>query len=48
MPGYLDKTFVRFKHENPMKIQNSPHPHVISQYGAKTQYAEEEIDSPHY
>ncbi len=46
MPGYLDKAFVRFKHEKPMKIQNSPHPHVIPQYGAKTQYAEEEIDSP--
>jgi hypothetical protein len=46
MPGYLDKTFVRFKHETPMKIQNSPHPHVIPQYGLKTQYASEEIDSP--
>ena len=46
MPGYLYKAFVGFKHEKPMKIQNSPHPHVIPQYGAKTQYAEEEIDSP--
>jgi hypothetical protein len=49
MPGYLDKAFVRFKHEKPMKIQNSPHPHVIPQYGVKTQCAAEEIDSPpHY
>ena len=46
MPGYLNKAFVRFKHEKPMKIQNSLHPHVIPQYGAKTQYAAEEIDSP--
>ncbi len=46
MPGYLDKAFVRYKHEKPMKIQNSPHPHVIPQYGVKTQYAVEEIDSP--
>jgi hypothetical protein len=48
MPGYLDKAFVRFKHDKPMKIQNSPHPHVIPQYGVKAQYAAEEIDSPHY
>ncbi len=46
MPGYLDKAFVRFKHEKPMKIQNSPHPHVIPQYETNTQYAEEKIDSP--
>ena len=44
MPGYLDKAFVRFEDEKPMKIQTSSHPHVIPQYGAKTQYAE--IDSP--
>jgi hypothetical protein len=46
MLGYLNKAFVRFKHEKPMKTQNSPHPHIIPQYGAKTQYAAEEIDSP--
>jgi hypothetical protein len=46
MPGYLDKAFVRFNHERPMKIQNSPHPHVPPKYGAKTQYAVEEIESP--
>jgi len=28
-----------------MKIQNSPHPHVLPNYGAKTQYATEEINS---
>ena len=46
MPGYLDKAFVRFNHEPPMKIQNSPYPHVPPNYGAKTQYAVEEIESP--
>ena len=46
MPGYLDKAFVRFNHEPPMKIQNSPHPHVPPNYGAKTQYTVEEIESP--
>jgi hypothetical protein len=25
MPGYLDKTMTRFKHEIPTKVQNSPH-----------------------
>jgi hypothetical protein len=37
MPGYLSKAFVRFKHETPHKKQNSPHPHVIPNYGAKAQ-----------
>ncbi len=46
MPGYLKKAFVRFKHKKPDKIQNSPHPHVITNYGAKTQYAKEEDVSP--
>ena len=46
MPGYLEKAFTRFKHEAPEKIQNSPHPHVIPQYGAKTQYAKDDDESP--
>ena len=46
MPGYLDKAFVRFNHEKSMKIQNSSYPHVPSNYGAKIQYVEDEIDSP--
>jgi hypothetical protein len=36
MPGYLDKAFLKFKHVAPSKKQNSPHPHAIPQYGAKT------------
>ena len=46
MPGYLDKALVRFKHVAPEKIQNSPHPHVIPQYGTKTQYAKDDDVSP--
>jgi hypothetical protein len=46
MPGYLDKAFTRFKHEAPGKIQHSPHPHVVPQYGMKTQYATDGDDSP--
>ncbi len=40
MPGYLDKSFTRFKHERPPKNQNSPHPHIVPKYGAKAQYVE--------
>jgi hypothetical protein len=46
MPGYLDKAFLKFKHDAPSKKQNSPHPHAIPQYGAKTQYAESQDESP--
>ena len=40
------QSILRFNHEKPMKIQNSPHPHIPPNYGAKTQYAAEEIESP--
>jgi hypothetical protein len=46
MPGYIQKALIRFNHKIPDKIQNSPHPHMIPQYGAKTQYAKEEDVSP--
>jgi hypothetical protein len=46
MPGYLDKVFLKFKHVAPSKKQNSPHPHAIPQYGAKTRYAESQDESP--
>jgi hypothetical protein len=48
MPGYLDKVFLKFKHVAPSKKQNSPHPHAIPQYEAKTQYAESQDKSPFY
>jgi hypothetical protein len=46
MPGYLKKALIRFKHKTPDKIQNSLHPHMIPQYGAKTQYAKDDNLSP--
>jgi hypothetical protein len=46
MPGYLQKALTRFKHETPDKIQNSPHPHVIPQYRAKTQHTNDKDISP--
>jgi hypothetical protein len=46
MPGYLDKAFARFKHPKPTKIQRSPHPHVITKYGAKIQYVIKDAASP--
>ena len=46
MPGYLTKTLQCFKRPTPMKQQNSLHPHVTPQYGAKVQYMPEEDQSP--
>jgi hypothetical protein len=42
MPGYISKALQRFAHERPKRIQNSPHPHVVPNYGAKAQYVEED------
>ncbi len=39
MPGYFQMTLLWFKHQTPKTKQNSPHPHVKLQYGAKAQYA---------
>jgi hypothetical protein len=46
MPGYLAKTLQRFKYPTPTKQQNSPHPHVTPQYGAKVQYMPDDDQSP--
>jgi hypothetical protein len=46
MPGYLDKAILKSKHVASSKKQNSPHSHAIPQYGAKTQYAESQHESP--
>ncbi len=46
MPGCLGKAMICFGHEKPSKIQNSLHPHKITQYGAKIQYAEDKDESP--
>jgi hypothetical protein len=46
IPGYFDKALICFKHEAPKKKQNSPHPHVCPNYGAKEQYTKVEEDLP--
>ena len=46
MPGYLDKALLRFKHKMSKTKQNSPHPHVAPQYGAKAQYVEDADNFP--
>ena len=46
MPGYLSKALQRFKHDMPKSKQNSPHPHVAPQYGAKQQFTEDAEASP--
>jgi hypothetical protein len=45
MPGYIGKALQRFAHEWPRRLQNSPHPHVATTYGAKAQYVESEEPS---
>ncbi len=47
MPRYLEKAFLQFNHTPPKKKQNSPHPHVAPQYGAKIQYATDESPPLH-
>jgi hypothetical protein len=46
MPGYIQKALLQFKHQTPIAKQNSLHPHVKPQYGAKAQYATNEDTSP--
>jgi hypothetical protein len=46
MPDYLRKGMIQYKHSTLTKIQNSPHPHIDPQYGAKIQYTETEDESP--
>jgi hypothetical protein len=41
MPEYFQKALTRFNHKTPTEIQNSPHLHVIPQYGAKMQYVKD-------
>ncbi len=46
MPGYIQKAPLWLKHQTPKAKQNSPHPHVKPQYGAKEQYATNKDTSP--
>jgi hypothetical protein len=46
MPDYIPDALKRFNRERPKKKQDSPHPHMPINYGAKTQYAKEEVEEP--
>ncbi len=46
IPGYIQKALLWFKHKTPKTKQNSPHPHVKPQYGAKAQCATNKDTSP--
>eukprot|EP00979_Chaetoceros_neogracilis_P016968 scaffold10166_cov289-Chaetoceros_neogracile.AAC.1 len=45
MPGYVWKALIRFQHILPKKPQHSPHPHTPPTFGAKVQYAKENLES---
>ncbi len=46
MPGYIKKALLRFKQGKPKKMQNSPHPHTIPDYGNKIEYTADKDDTP--
>eukprot|EP00957_Ditylum_brightwellii_P187944 14309649-Ditylum_brightwellii.AAC.1 len=46
MPGYIDKARIKFGHPLPKRPQHAPHKHVPIQYGAKTQWVEEDLTEP--
>ena len=39
MPEYKEKRLKQFQHEQPIKQQDSTHPHTPPKFGAKVQYA---------
>jgi hypothetical protein len=45
MLGYIKKAILCFKHNKPKKMQSSPHPHTIPDYGNKIKYATDEDDT---
>ena len=45
MPDYVPDALTRFKRERPRKFQNAPHASTAIIYGAKQQFAKEEIES---
>ena len=46
MPGYVEQSLLRFKHQLPLKPQHQPYPHVPPKYGAKQQFPKHEYESP--
>ena len=45
MPGYVKKALTLFQHEQQCK-QNAPYPQARIKYGAKQQYAQQELSAP--
>ena len=45
-PDYIPDALKRFKRERPKKWQGPPHSHTKINYGAKQQFAKEELDEP--
>jgi Reverse transcriptase (RNA-dependent DNA polymerase) len=46
MPGYVESALQRFMHPIPEEPEHSPHAWMVPDYGASTQYAEPDDDSP--
>ena len=44
VPDYVPDALKHFKRKRPRKLQNAPHAHTPVNYGAKQQYAKEEIE----
>ena len=44
--SYVTDALTRFQHNNPLKPQHQPYPHIPPNYGVKAQYAEAEDVSP--
>ena len=45
MNWYINNIQVQFGHQDPNKPEHSPHTHRPIQYGAKEQYANDEVDT---
>ena len=45
MDGYINNVRVQFGHQDPKKPEHLPHKHQPIQYGAKEQYANNEVDT---
>ena len=45
MNGYINNVRVQFGHQDPKKPEHLPHKHRPIQYGAKEQYANNEVDT---
>ena len=46
MPNYVPDTLKRFKRTRSQRPKLQPHLHLLPNYSARAQYAEEEVDEP--